>query len=236
MSEVFTTWLGTLASTLGASLQATSALEFVSVAFGLAYVVLAARENVWCWPAAVINTGTAIALFWDATLLMESGLNVFYLLIAFYGWWQWQYGGDDESPLKIRRWPLRNHLMTLVVALGLTSVSGHWLAGNSSASFPYLDSFTTWAAVLCTWMVTRKVLENWLYWIVINSISIYLFYSKGLALYSLLMALYLVIAVYGYRQWLSSFTLTTSAAGTNHNKQLETGADVIDNGEPSQSS
>ena len=83
--------------TLLAIWQSTSLLELISVSFGLLYVILAARENVWCWPAALINTATAIFLFWDASLLMESGLNVFYLVIAVYGWWQWRHGGSSRS-------------------------------------------------------------------------------------------------------------------------------------------
>ncbi len=189
------------------SLQTTGTLEFVSVAFGLAYVVLAARENVWCWPAAVVNTATAIVLFWDATLLMESALNVFYLVIAFYGWWQWQYGGDNKSVLAVSRWPIRNHIAAIVAVAVLTAASGRWLEASSSASFPYLDSFTTWSAVLCTWMVTRKVLENWLYWIVIDTVSIYLYIDRELYLYAILFALFTVIAVYGFYQWRANYRL-----------------------------
>ena len=83
----------------------------------------------------------------------------------------------------------------------LTAISGTALASGTSASYPYIDSFTTWAAVITTWMVTRKILENWLYWLLINSISVWLFWQKGLALYALLFVLYIVIAIYGYFNW-----------------------------------
>ena len=185
-----------------AAWTATSTLEWVSVLFGLAYVLLAAKENVWCWPAAIVNTGTAIALFWDATLLMESALNVFYLLIAFYGLWQWNYGGSNKSELRISRWTMRSHVAAWVVIVCLTFLSGALLERHSNAHLPYLDSFTTWSAVIATWMVTRKVVENWLYWIIIDSASVYLFWSKGLQMYSVLFVVYFFVAVYGYRQWL----------------------------------
>lgn len=197
--------VGDASSALLAAWQATSTLEIVSVAFGLAYVILAARENVFCWPAAIVNTVTAIILFWDASLLMESALNVFYFLIAFYGWWQWKNGGESKnqkpSALPITSWAMKNHGLAISSIILLTIISGKLLSENTNAALPYLDSFTTWAAVICTWMVTQKIIENWLYWIVIDSAGVYLFFEKGLLLYSLLFVLYTIIAVYGYFHW-----------------------------------
>ena len=186
--------------------HATSTLEIVSVLFGLAYVILAARENVWCWPAAFIGTGTAIWLFWDASLLMESALNVYYLFMALFGWWQWQKGGTKDerntsSGLKITSWSLKQHLITGAVIMAMTFGSGHLLESLTGAKLPYLDSFTTWSAVITTWMVTRKILENWLYWVVIDAVSIYLFFDRGLYLYGLLFIAYTVIAIFGYLNW-----------------------------------
>jgi len=181
--------------------QATSQLEVVSVVFGVAYIILAARENILCWPAAFIGTGTAIFLFWDGSLLMESALNVYYLLMAVIGWWQWTRGGENQSKLEIQSWNLKQHLITFSLIAILTIISGSLLSKNTTAALPYLDSFTTWAAVITTWMVARKVLENWLYWIIINSASILLYIEREFVLYALLYAIYIVIAVIGYVQW-----------------------------------
>lgn len=185
--------------------QATSQLEVVSVLFGLAYIILAARENSWCWPAAFIGTGAAIFLFWDARLIMESALNVYYLLMAVYGGWQWQYGKRDNSPLQIHAWPWKNHLIVVAIIFCLTVLSGTLLHNNSQAALPYLDSFTTWSAVICTFMVARKILENWLYWIVIDAASVYLYLERGLYLYAALFVLYTGIAVVGYFHWRRSY-------------------------------
>ncbi len=183
------------------ALQATSTLELVSVAFGLAYVILAARENIWCWPAAFVGTGTAIFLFWDVSLVMESALNVYYLAMAVFGWWQWRHGGESRSKLTIQTWGLHQHCLTLAAIAGLTAVSGFLLSKHTSAALPYVDSFTTWSAVITTWMVARKILENWLYWIVINAVSVWLFIQKQLYLYAALFVLYTIIAVFGYLYW-----------------------------------
>ena len=195
-----------MAEQLLAAWQATSSLELVSVVFGLIYIILAAKENSWCWPAALVGTGTAIFLFWDVSLLMESALNVYYLAMAVFGWWQWRYGSETGSELAISAWRPRQHAIAIILIAALSAGSGWWLAHYTDAALPYVDSFTTWSAVITTWMVTRKILQNWLYWIVIDTVSVWLFWQKELYLYALLFLLYTVIAVFGYRQWLEHYT------------------------------
>ena len=186
-------------------LLATSGLELVAVIFGVLYIVFAARQSLWCWPAAFIGTASSVYLFWDGRLLMESALNVYYLLMAIYGWYQWRYGSVRKDVLSVRSFSLTEHLITILVIVVLALVSGYFLDKNTNAALPYLDSFTTWAAVITTWMVAKKVLQNWLYWIVINSASIYLYLERGFALYALLFAVYIVIAIIAYRQWRHSW-------------------------------
>lgn len=181
--------------------QATTTLEFVSVVFGLAYVILAARENIWCWPAAFIGTGTGILVFWNVSLLMESALNVFYLIMAVYGGWQWRYGGDAKTTLSITSWSTQHHLLAILAITLLTLVSGFLLSNNTAAAIPYVDAFTTWSAVIATWMVAKKILQNWLYWIVIDSVSVWLFLQRDLYLYALLFVAYTMIAAFGYVNW-----------------------------------
>jgi nicotinamide mononucleotide transporter len=186
---------------IGVAWAGTRQLEIVSVLFGLGYVVLAARENIWCWPAAFIGTGTAVFLFWDASLVMESALNVYYLAMAIFGWWQWRAGGDNNPGLLISSWKSRQHLVAISLISVLTLVSGYLLSTRSAAALPYVDSFTTWSAVITTWMVARKILQNWLYWIVIDLVAMWLFAERGLYLYALLFLLYSLIAVIGHFQW-----------------------------------
>ena len=182
--------------------QAVSTLEIVSVVFGLIYVILAARENIWCWPAAFVGTATAVWLFWDASLLMESALNVYYLGMALFGWWQWNtVTPTKQSTLQITSWSTKQHLITATIIVFMTFGSGYFLENLTGAKLPYIDSFTTWSAVITTWMVTRKILENWLYWIVIDAVSVYLYFDRELYLYGLLFVAYTVIAGFGYVNW-----------------------------------
>ena len=134
--------------------------------------------------------------------------------MAVYGWWQWR--GDkasdatsnidvasstNKSAITISRWSLQYHLLAWAAIAVLTVISGSLLAKNTTAALPYLDSFTTWGSVLTTWMVARKILENWLYWIVIDGVSIFLYIDRGLHLTSLLFVAYVIIVVFGYFSW-----------------------------------
>ena len=198
-----------LAETLQQAALAMSAWEAVAVVLGVAYLLLAMRESLWCWYAAFISTAIFLVLFWEVSLLMESALQVYYLAMAAYGWWQWQHGSGGQTELAISRWGSRQHLAALCAVLLISAVSGSLLQHYTGAALPYLDSFTTWGSVLTTWMVARKILENWLYWLVIDSVSIYLYLDRELYLTAALFALYLVIVMFGYRKWLLHYQATS---------------------------
>ena len=155
----------------------------------------------WCWGAALGSTAIYLGIFLRAGLYMESALQLFYIAMAGYGWYCWRYGGTARGALPVTTWPWRAHLVAVIGVLAASAVSG-WLLGRyTAAQLPYLDSFTTWASVLTTWMVARKLLENWIYWFVIDSVSIYLYLSRSLQLTALLFVVYLVIIVFGYVRW-----------------------------------
>ncbi|QSX32261.1 nicotinamide mononucleotide transporter [Shewanella avicenniae] len=186
-------------------MQGMNLWEGVAVLLALAYLLLAMKANAWCWGAALASTAIYTVLFWKVSLLMESVLNVYYMAMAVYGYWMWRRGGEDQQGLAVCTWPLAKHLWVI----GLTSVAsllvGYVMANYTQASFPYLDAATTCFAVLTTYLVAQKVLENWLYWVVIDLVSIYLYFSKGLMLTSLLSALYVGMAIGGYLLWRSDW-------------------------------
>jgi nicotinamide mononucleotide transporter len=190
--------------------QAMSVWEAAAVVLGVAYLLLAMRESLWCWYAAFVSTSIFLVLFWDVGLLMESGLQVYYLAMAIYGWWQWQQGSGGKPELGISSWGAHQHLVALTAVLLISVASGAVLKQFTGAALPYLDSFTTWGSILTTWMVARKILENWLYWLVIDSVSIYLYLDRELYLTALLFALYLIIVLFGYRKWLLHYQATSA--------------------------
>jgi len=178
-----------------------SPLELVAVLLAVLYLVLVIRENVWCWPAALGGTLLSLIVFVDAKLYMESALQVFYAAMALYGWQQWLRGGDRGEGVAIGVWPWHRHALAVGAILALTWACGAVLAARTDAALPYLDSFTTIAALVTTYMVAKKVLENWIYWFVIDSVSVYLYVSRELFLFAALFVGYLVLIVIGYRAW-----------------------------------
>jgi len=201
-------WLQTISHTA----HAMSPWELAAVICAIAYLVLAVRENVWCWLFAFISTAIYTVLFRDVSLLMDSALNVYYMAMAVFGWYQWTHGstGPDGEPhtLAIRTMSIRQHGLIIVAITLLSGISGYLLSEHSGAAWPYVDSFTTWSSVITTYLVTRKYLQNWLYWIVIDIVSVPLYIDRGLTLTALLFVIYIVIAVIGYVKWRKHFYAT----------------------------
>lgn len=190
-----------LADTLFDAAAALSPWEAAAVALAMTYLVLAIVQNTWCWVAAFVSTSIYAVLMYQARLYMEAALQLFYLGMAVYGWYSWRHGPGPGHSLPVSTWAARRHGAALAVIAALTLASGAALDAWSEAALPYLDSFTTWGAIVTTWMVARKLLENWLYWFVIDSASIYLYISRGLYLTAALFAFYLVLIVFGYVAW-----------------------------------
>lgn len=198
---------------LAAWMSEVSPWESAAVLSALAYLILAARENNWCWYFAFASTAIYSVLFWEVSLLMESALNVYYMVMAVYGWYQWRRGGRDHGGIKIHTLGARGNGLIIGAILLLTISSGYLLSRYSSAVWPYVDSFTTWASVIATFMVARKILENWLYWIVIDLVSIPLYLNRGLEMTALLFAAYVIIAVLGFVRWRQRYRQQVWQAG-----------------------
>ena len=186
-------------------LLAQSAWEWTAVVLALAYLLLAMRESLWCWYAAFASTLIYLALFFRVGLLMESALQLYYLAMAVYGWWVWRGGASNAEPLSISRRRWRWHLVAFAGVLIASAASGALLVRYTGAARPWADSFVTWGSLLATWMVARKLLENWLWWLLIDSISLALYLDRGLYLTAMLFLVYLVIVVCGFIKWQRHF-------------------------------
>ena len=176
-----------------------SIIESAAVFFSILYVILALKESIWCWGAAAISVILYIYICYTAQLYPETGLQVFYLFMAFYGYYQWN---KNDSTLQIQQWTITKHLLILLIGAILTFLMGFYFSLYTNAALPLVDSFTTVFSVFSTYMVAKKVLGNWLYWIVIDAVSVYLYFSRDLHLTSLLFMGYTIIAIFGYFSWL----------------------------------
>lgn len=190
---------------LAARLSALSPLEMLAVATAIGYLLLAIRENIWCWACAAVSTSCYVWLFVEARLYMESLLNGFYLAMAGYGWYMWRFGGEYDRQLPVVTWPTAWHGAAVAGIAGLSGVSGYLLASFSDAAYPYVDSATTWAAIWTTFLVARKVLENWWYWLVIDAVSAWIYWMRDLPLTTALFVLYLAMIPFGLVAWTRSY-------------------------------
>ena len=136
--------------------QSSSLIELTAVLFALAYLTLVVKENILCWYAALISTILFLVIFWRVQLFMESGLQIYYAAMAVYGWYQWSRGGGQSRGVTITTWSLKTHVLAVLGILLATLASGILLIKISNAYFPFLDSFTTWASIVTTFMVAKK--------------------------------------------------------------------------------
>ena len=180
-------------------------IEAMAVFFGVLYIILAARENIWCWAAATISVVLYIFICLKAQLDAETGLQFFYLLMAVYGYFQWRKGDNNKDELPISTWPWINHLIIIIGGSILVFSLGLFLQNYTNALLPYLDSFTTIFSMINTYLVTRKKIENWLYWIVIDGAAVYLYIQRDLYLTAILFLAYTIIVIFGYFQWLKFY-------------------------------
>lgn len=179
-----------------------AAAEWVAVAFAFAYLLLAIRQNAWCWFTSIVSSAIFLAIFARAGLPMQAWLQAFYIAMAVYGWWAWRGGAGQGGDLPVSRRPAAWHALAIALVCVVGVGNGAWAArAGPGGLVPYVDALTAWASVFTTWLVARKVLENWLYWIVIDLAAAVLYWSQGLVLTALLFIAYTVLAVRGYREW-----------------------------------
>lgn len=192
-----------------------SLLEVGAVLFALAYMVLVAREHIACWFFAFVSTALFTVVFFEAALSFSMALNIYYMVMAGYGYWQWQQGttGGSEPALSVQPRPLRFHLWVIAagsiisaVLIGFTSTDSanadwfntNWINANWINA---LDIVMSVFSVLTTVMVAHKVYENWFYWMVINALAVIIYSASGLTVSAGLFVVYILFAIYGWREW-----------------------------------
>lgn len=203
-----------IANSLVTAVQATSPLELVAVAFGLVSVYLSAREHIISWPTAIVNVAIFFVLFWRAKLYADAVLQIIYLVLSIYGWYEWRFGGAQHSRLTVsqatrRHWAILAPIF-LVGGIGL----GALLARYTDSPLPYFDAMLTTASLVAQWMMTRKLLENWLVWIAADLVYVPIFIQRGLPFTALQYAVFLILAAMGWFGWRNSRRAQRAAAAT----------------------
>jgi len=181
-------------------------IEIAAALFGVACVYLATRQNIWSWPVGIVNVALYFVVFREARLYADMGLQVVYLLLSLYGWYQWLYGGPGRKTLPVSR-ASRTQLIIVAILGGAGAwVTGTLLMQHTDASLPYLDSALTSTSLVAQWMMTRKLLESWLVWIAVDVVYVGMFVYKELYLTAGLYAVFLGLAVRGFVDWRRSMT------------------------------
>ncbi|WP_018694301.1 nicotinamide riboside transporter PnuC [Algicola sagamiensis] len=191
------------------SLMATSYWEIAAMLLSITYLLLAMRQNSLCWFAAFASTSIYLVIFWEVNLLMDSILQFYYLIMAVYGLYIWQFSQKEKTMLRIQSWSFKKHSIFIISLACISLILGFMMDNYTQADFPYIDSATTCFSVFTTYLVAQKVLENWLYWIVIDSVSVYIYFEKSLILTAFLFVLYTVLVIFGYFQWKSEHNRAT---------------------------
>lgn len=190
-------------------LYATSAVEFVAVVLGVSYVLLILKCNRLGWLAGAASSIIYVYLAARAHLPMQSMLQFCYVVMSVYGWRNWTRAQQQQGG-GIGRLPVRNHVLALLAIALLSALTAQWLRRETHAAWPYLDSMTTWISLFATWLIARLKLENWLYWIAADSVMAYLFAAQGYPFTAALFLTYMVIAVFGFREWLHKYRLQSA--------------------------
>jgi nicotinamide mononucleotide transporter len=187
-----------------ADIRATTALELLAVATGLVYIVLIVRRQRLGWIAGAISSCIYVWLSATARLPMQSALQAYYVVMAFYGWYSWTRNQAQQQG-RIFSWSLSRHLIAIAVIAVAGLLNARVLATETQAAWPLLDSLSMAVSLLATWMVARSVLQNWLYWIVADVVMVFLFSQQGHPFTAALFAVYLLMAMVGYREWLQLY-------------------------------
>lgn len=187
-------------------------LESTAVAFGIISVFLSVRQHIWSWPTAIVNVLLYVLVFRDAKLYADMGLQVVYFVLSVYGWYEWLYGGENRTVLKVSRATPRSMVTLTAIALVSVAALGTFLARSTDAALPYMDSATTSTSLVAQWMMTRKVLENWAVWMAVDVVYVGMFIFKHLYLTAGLYAVFFVLAAMGLREWKASWEADRAAA------------------------
>jgi len=178
-----------------------STLEWIAALAGAVSVYLSARENIWSWPTGIVNVGLYIIVFRRTGLYSDMGLQVVYLVLSIYGWYKWLYGGVEHAQLTVSRATARDWLIVTPIALVFWIALARYTATLSGVALPYLDAGLTTVSLVAQWMLTRKILENWVLWIIADIVYVPMYIYKGLPVTAALYVVFLALAVIGLRSW-----------------------------------
>jgi nicotinamide mononucleotide transporter len=187
-------------------------LQWIAAIIGAISVFLSARENIWSWPTAIVNVSLSALIFYQTGLYSDMGLQVVYLALSIYGWYQWLHGGAQRTKLHVSRASTRVWIVVAFIGVVGWLVLGRITSTLPGVSLPYLDAGLASLSLVAQWMMTRKILENWILWIIADIVYVPMYIFKDLYPTAGLYAVFLVLAALGYVQWRRSYARDRAVA------------------------
>ncbi|MFV1922074.1 MAG: nicotinamide riboside transporter PnuC [Methylotenera sp.] len=188
-----------------------SGWEIAAALMGVAYILLAAKESQWCWFFAFLSTVIYTVLFWEGQLPMQALLNFYYMGMAVYGFWLWHQHGVAEASLTISSWSWSKNLLFIMTGLIISAILTYYLTATAQSQSPALDAYITVFSVMNTWLIAKKILQNWLYWIIIDAAAVVLYVETAYYATALLFVLNTILAAAGLINWLKLYHQQTAA-------------------------
>ncbi len=182
------------------------------MALTLVNVWLAAKEDIWCWPTGIASVVLYGIVFWREHLFANAALQVVYFVLSIHGWYEWLHGGANKSELRVRKTRPRTMLICIIAVGLLTYPIMRILLRTQSPSFPFWDASTTAVSLVGQWMMNEKLLENWLFWLIVDVVYVPLFWAQKLLPTAVLYVVLCVIAWKGYVDWKRSMAADESLA------------------------
>ncbi len=179
----------------------TSWAELLGFVTGALNVWLVARQRISNWPVGILNVALLMVVFWTSGLYADAGLQILYVVLGFYGWWSWLYGGRHRTRLEVSDTGAAEWVALAVAGVALTAALWLFLDRATDSTVPFPDAVTTALSLLATYGQTRKRWESWWLWIAADLIYIPLYAYKGLYLTAALYLIFLALCVFGLQQW-----------------------------------
>lgn len=182
-------------------------LEITGVIFNLLYLFFIIKEKKICWIFGIIGSLLSIALFYKTKLYSESILYIYYVIIGAYGYYLWDKKDKHNEEIKITTWSFLSHIYVFVIGTVLAITLGYCFENYTDAKNAYLDAFTTIFSFLASYLEAKKVLSSWIFWIILNGLSVYLYNLRALDLYSVLAIIYFISSFFGLYSWNKRYKL-----------------------------
>jgi len=176
-------------------------IEIIASLLGLWGVWLSTQQNIWCWPIGLLNVLLSLYVFFSSKLYADVALQIFYFVMTLYGWYNWLYGGENKTALKVTRIKQKLIIILIITSVFFIFIIGYIFSKYTDAALPYWDATVAVWGVIGTYIQAKKYIENWIIWILTDLLCTGIYFYKELYAFTALYFIFAILAVYGYVEW-----------------------------------